>query len=107
MARHRGKGCHFLILEEACHTSTEATAAILPSDERRRLSMCCQRCYSAKYEVFERVGTPHNWMVSGKSVVLFEDFVFSGIATPFTDSSTVHKSPEAGLAIAPCPIMPA
>ena len=29
-------------LEETCHTSTEATTAIWPSDERRRLSMCRQ-----------------------------------------------------------------
>ena len=36
-------------------------------------------CYSAKYEVFEQVGTLHNWMESGKGLVSFEDFAFSGI----------------------------
>ena len=36
-------------LEETCHTSTEATTAIWPFEERRRLWMCHQRCYYAKY----------------------------------------------------------
>ena len=53
-------------LEETCHTSTEANTAIWPSDERRRLLMCCQRCYSAKYEAFIWVGTLQSAQLDGE-----------------------------------------
>ena len=52
--------------EETCHTCTEATTVIWPSDEQRRLLMCCERCSSAKDEAFERVGTPQSAQLDGE-----------------------------------------
>ena len=51
--------------------------------ERRRHSMCCQRSYSTKYEVFERVGTPQ----SAQLVSLARDAVAGRDA--FSDQSNL------------------
>ena len=59
-------------IEETCCTSTKATTAIWPSDERRSLSMFCQRCCSTKSKSLHEwaLHNLHNWMENAKTPVV-------------------------------------
>lgn len=75
-------------IEETWHTSTEATTAIRLSDEQRRLSMCCQRCFSIKSKSLNEwaLRNPHNWMENAKDT----SCAYCGVATHLKTSYLVE-----------------